>query len=118
MNETVFNDSNYVNESLNDSILWDILNENFLASTDSFDSASVALVVLYVPVFIFGILGNGFLTVIILTKKQLRNLTNLFLCSLAAADLAGDVFFVVHKVNMHIQYICSNYLASKMTISS
>ena len=95
MNETVFNYSNNLNASLNESILWDIVNDHFLSSSDGYDSATLVLVALYVPVFLLGILGNGFLTVIILTRQQLRNVTNLFLCSLAVADLAGEIFIVI-----------------------
>ena len=90
MNSTGFNESRSLNQSLNDSVLWDIFNDHLAKTVDHYESASVALVGLYVPVFFLGILGNGSLTVIILTKRQLRNVTNLFLCSLAVADLAGE----------------------------
>ena len=104
MSTIIFNYSSANESLLNDSLLWDILNEDFLASTDSYDSASaVVLVALYIPVFILGIFGNGFLTFIILSKKQLRNLTNLFLCSLAAADLAGEHTFVVVQYSVNVQ---------------
>lgn len=48
------------------------------------------LVYLYIPVFLAGLIGNGLLMLIILSKRRLRNGTNLFLCNLAFADLCGE----------------------------
>ena len=47
------------------------------------DHESVVLVGLYGPVVFFGIFGNDILAIIIMTKQPLRNVTNLFLCSVA-----------------------------------
>ena len=91
MNATGLNESRCCNQSLNESVLRDILNDHFARTVDHYESVSLALVGLYVPVFFLGILGNGSLTVIILTRRQLRNATNLFLCNLAVADLAGEI---------------------------
>lgn len=89
MNTTGLNESANGNQSLNESEMREIINEHFSGLVDEYESVSHILVGLYVPVFFMGILGNGSLTVIILTRRQLRNVTNLFLCSVAAADLAG-----------------------------
>lgn len=111
MNVTDFNETNYLNQSLNKSVLWDIINDQFLSSNEINESVSIALVVLYVPVFLIGILGNGSLTVIVLSRKQLRNVTNLFICNLAVADLAGEMvkvivfwFFFFTKLHIVLKY--------------
>lgn len=89
MNAFDLNETTNSSESLNESVLWGIINAHFSSSNDNYESISLPLVGLYLPVFFLGILGNGFLLVLIFTKRQLRNVTNLFICSLAVADLAG-----------------------------
>ena len=86
MDTTTFNKSMVLNNSLNASVIQEIVNDHF----QRYESVSLVLVGLYVPVFFLGIFGNGFLAIIILNKEPLRNVTNLFLCSLALADLAGE----------------------------
>ena len=90
MDTTAFNKSMVLNNSLNASVIQEIVNDHFQRYRDEYESVSLVLVGLYVPVFFLGIFGNGFLAIIILTKQPLRNVTNLFLCSLALADLAGE----------------------------
>lgn len=55
---------------------------------------SIVLVTLYVPVFIVGILGNGLLAFLVLSKSHLRNVTNIFLLNMAIADLSGRSIFI------------------------
>ena len=86
--------------SLNETVVKDILNDHVFKTSTVLDPMSVCLVVLYIPVFIVGILGNGVLTVLITCRSQLRNITNIFLCNLAIADLAGKIFVHVFVLNL------------------
>lgn len=86
-----FNNSNSsaFNFTLNQTLLKNMLKDHLLGNINKKESVAVGLVVLYIPALIAGLLGNGFLTVVILSKRRLRNLTNIFLCNLAVADLSG-----------------------------
>ena len=53
---------------------------------------NVALMCLYVPVFLMGFLGNIVVAALVLSFQQLRNSTNLYLCNMAIADFLGNVW--------------------------
>ena len=89
MNTIASNESTIRNNSLNASIIKDLINDHFHGLAYENEIVSFALVGLYVPVLFLGIFGNGCLAIIILTKHPLRSVTNLLICSLALADLAG-----------------------------
>jgi hypothetical protein len=77
----------------NDTLLWpDLRDYEHLQgfTSDEFKVESVVLVALYVPVFLLGIAGNSSLVILVLSKRQLRNVTNFYLMNLAFADLAGE----------------------------
>lgn len=88
-NSTVFN------FTMNQTIVRDLLENHLLGHFKREESVAFGLVVLYIPAFLAGLLGNGFLTVIILSKQRLRNITNLFLCNLTIADLSGKFIILV-----------------------
>ena len=90
MNTSVCNESKAFNSSLNASVIRGIFHDHFQRFTYENETVSLILVGLYVPVLFLGIFGNVFLALIILTKSPLRNVTNLFLCSVALADLTGE----------------------------
>ena len=90
MNTSVCNESKAFKSSLNASVIRGIINDHFQRFTYENETVSLILVGLYVPVLFLGIFGNVFLALIILTKSPLRNVTNLFLCSVALADLTGE----------------------------
>ena len=90
MNTSACNESEALNSSLNASVIRGIINDHFQRFTYENETVSLILVGLYVPVLFLGIFGNVFLALIILTKSPLRNVTNLFLCSVALADLTGE----------------------------
>ena len=92
MNTTACKETTVLNNSLNASVIQDIINDHFRSLTYEYESviACFVLVGLYVPVLFLGIFGNGCLAIIILTKQPLRSVTNLLICSLALADLAGE----------------------------
>jgi hypothetical protein len=96
LSETSFNNasnSTFFNFTLNQTFVRNLLENHLFGQINRKESVAYGLVVLYIPAFIAGLLGNGFLTVVILSKKRLRNLTNLFLCNLAVADLSGKLTY-------------------------
>ena len=75
------------NLTLNISILRDILQSHFFDT--EIDDKTIALVAIYIPIFLLGILGNGAVLFIICCNRRLRNITNLLLWNLALTDIAG-----------------------------
>ena len=53
--------------------------------------ATIALICLYLPVFIISLFGNGLLVFILAKNSHLRKAKNLFLVNLAVADLLVTV---------------------------
>ena len=74
-------------QTLNISMLRHILQSHFFDT--SLELEVIILVAIYVPIFLLGVLGNGIIILIIFSRPQLRNITNLFLWNLALADIAG-----------------------------
>lgn len=77
------------NETLNHTQMRNMVQDHILDTQGFPDRGSILLVVLYVPAFCAGFIGNGLLAYIVTTHRRLRNSTNLFLCNLAVADLCG-----------------------------
>jgi len=73
------------NISLNFSFWEGILNDHFASPPSDY----LVFVILYIPAFIVGLVGNGLLALIVICKRRFRSMTNYFLCNLAFADLAG-----------------------------
>lgn len=91
MTKFPFSNSSFpFNATLNETLLR-ILLESHIGKIKSKDSVTIGLVMLYVPTFLAGIIGNALLAVVILTRRRHRNMTNLFLCNLAVADLSGKI---------------------------
>lgn len=86
-----FSNSSTNNFTLNQTMLRNMIEDTLLGNIYRKKSIAFGLVVLYVPAFLFGFFGNGCLTAVILSKRRLWNLTNLFLCNLAIADLSGKL---------------------------
>jgi len=83
------------NKTLNDTLVRDLLHDHFLKE----NTFGIGLLVyLYIPVFLAGLIGNGLLILIILSRRRLRNGTNLFLSNLAFADLFGKYMHVQNPV--------------------
>lgn len=82
-----FNDSELM--TLNETFLRSLFESHILGPAARSDILTFGLVVLYVPTFLSGLIGNGLLCLIILSRRRFRNITNLFLCNLTIADLAG-----------------------------
>ncbi len=62
------------------------------------EGETVALVTLYVPVFLMAFCGNILILIVVLPKRHMRNMTNIFIVNLATADLTGNfLFFIVEK---------------------
>ena len=76
------------NLTLNISILRDIIKSHFFDT--EIDDKTIALVAIYIPIFLLGILGNGAVLFIVSYNRRLRNITNLFLWNLALTDIAGE----------------------------
>lgn len=74
------------NTSLNATVVRNIVKDHL---NENGNSVHFGLVLLYIPAFIVGLLGNIFLAAIIFRWKSLQNATNLCLCNLAIADLSG-----------------------------
>lgn len=84
-----YSTGNYsINGTLNDTLLRALLESHLLENIKS-DNVALGLVILYIPAFLAGIVGNGLLTLVILARRRFRNITNLLLCNLAVADLSG-----------------------------
>ena len=81
----LYNNINDTNGTLNRTAVKDLLHDHLFAL--SFDH--IGLVIIYVLMFLIGLLGNGFLSVTLFCRRRFRNITNFFLCNLAIADLAG-----------------------------
>ena len=77
------------NGTLNETLLRALLEDHFLNHKDENESVALGLVILYVPTFLAGIIGNGLLAVVILARRRFRNVTNFLLCNLAVADISG-----------------------------
>jgi hypothetical protein len=75
--------------TLNDTFLRTFLEQHLAGQTGLNNHVTLVLVVLYVPLFFGGLIGNGLLTLVICARKRFRNITYLLLCSLACADLSG-----------------------------
>lgn len=78
-----------------------VWNESYIVSLDDlYDAGSlltshnvetIALVAVYVPVFLLAVLGNVFVLIVILVDTRMRkSAPNFFLCNLAIADLLGE----------------------------
>ncbi|XP_045158873.1 QRFP-like peptide receptor isoform X2 [Mercenaria mercenaria] len=108
-----FSNSSTLNFTLNQTLVRDLLEDHLLAHVNLKESVAYGLVILYIPAFIAGLLGNGFLTMIILSKKRLRNLTNLFLCNLAVADLSVTIICIpvavgqaLYRIWLYGEFMC------------
>jgi len=75
--------------TINDTLLRSLLERHILGPAQGSDIFTVGLIVLYVPTFMSGLIGNGLLCLIILTRRRFRNITNLLLCNLTIADISG-----------------------------
>lgn len=95
MTSEYFCNETYSNDTLNHTVLRTLIENHLLGHFELESSVAYVLVVLYIPAFLVGLLGNGILTLIIVSKRHLRNLTNLFLCNLALADLSGEFIMTI-----------------------
>ena len=94
-NDTDFNSTAFLG-FLNETYLRSIVESHFRSDVIP-KPEHIILVILYVPVFLLGFLGNGMLTIIIITRRQIRSVTNLLLCNLAVADLGGEFSHFLSK---------------------
>jgi hypothetical protein len=78
------------NGTLNETLLRALLEDHFLDHKDKDESVALGLVILYVPTFLAGFVGNSLLAIVILARRRFRNVTNFLLCNLAMADLSGN----------------------------
>ena len=87
------------NLTLNITTLRHILQGHFFNT--EIDNRTIILVTIYIPIFLLGILGNGAVVFLICSRRQLRNVTNLFLWNLALTDIAGKLLtkmYMLYKV--------------------
>lgn len=77
------------NLTMDEALLRSFLESQIIGPAVDSDIFTVGLIALYVPTFLAGIIGNGLLVYIILSRRRFRNMTNLLLCNLAFADLSG-----------------------------
>ncbi len=74
----------------------------FEENNDNYDQKLLVKLILFVPIYVFtfltGLIGNVLVIFCILTVKSLRNITNIFLVSLATADLMLIILCVPLKV--------------------
>ena len=78
-----------LNVTLNETFLRSLLEDHFLHQRDQTESIALGLVILYVPTFLAGMIGNSLLAIVILARRRFRNVTNFLLCNLAISDLSG-----------------------------
>jgi hypothetical protein len=86
----------FSNTSLNATFVSKIVKDHLLKEEDN--SVHFGLILLYIPTFLMGLLGNIFLATIIVRRKSLQNATNICLCNLAFADLSGKSYTFNCKV--------------------
>ena len=53
------------------------------------EGKTVALICLYVPIFIIAFFGNLLVLLVVIPNRHMRNMTNCFIVNLAIADLLG-----------------------------
>lgn len=114
--ETFLDYNNNVNNSngtLNNTMLRAMLENHFLGKNKSASTVAIGLVILYVPVFLAGIIGNGLLTLVIIARRRFRNITNLFLCNLAVADLSVTIICIpvavgqaLYRIWLYGEFMC------------
>ena len=55
--------------------------------------STVALICLYVPIFLIAFFGNILVLVVVIPNRHMRSVTNCFIVNLAVADLLGECKF-------------------------
>ena len=118
-NETISIDrqtNDSVENVLNETQVKDIFDDHVSKSSTVFDILSICLIVVYIPVFLIGLFGNGLLAVLIVFRKQLRNMTNVFLCNLAIADLAGRFQFFLRLLAISLFFDLLKYFHSPQAV--
>ena len=98
------NQSSLLNETTTLAI--DMMSDDYFEfeseNNDYYDQKLLVKLILFVPIYVItfltGIIGNGLVIFSILTVKSLRNITNIFLVSLATADLMLIIICVPLKV--------------------
>ncbi|XP_046374245.1 QRFP-like peptide receptor [Haliotis rufescens] len=95
---------------------YELLNKTLLLGNLFYTPATastIVLIVLYVPVLIIGLIGNVCMVIIVFTSTRLRSMTNLYLCNMAAADMAVCLICVpmavgqaVYKVWIYGEFMC------------
>jgi hypothetical protein len=108
LNKTFEDNETIYNFTLNDTFLRTLLEQHLYGQTGINDHVTLVLVVLYVPVFLGGFIGNGLLTLVICARRRFRNITHLLLCNLACADLSGN-HLLCHLV-CRIKDSCLGYI--------
>ncbi|KAJ8305939.1 hypothetical protein KUTeg_016484 [Tegillarca granosa] len=96
---------------LNDTEDMELTNLHILI--DNLQEDELALVLIYVPVFLLGFLGNASVIILIFGNRHLRNTTNMFLCNMAVADLLVSLICVpmavgqaLYRVWIYGEFMC------------
>ncbi|XP_050401097.1 galanin receptor 2b [Patella vulgata] len=79
----------------------------------STDVLTLVLIVLYLPVFLIGVVGNASMVFIVATSRRLRSVTNLYLSNMAVADFAVCIVCIpmavgqaVYSVWIYGEFMC------------
>ncbi|XP_060596397.1 QRFP-like peptide receptor isoform X1 [Ruditapes philippinarum] len=101
------------NGTLNETLLRALLEDHFLDHKDKDESVALGLVILYVPTFLAGFVGNSLLAIVILARRRFRNVTNFLLCNLAMADLSVTIICIpvavgqaLYRIWLYGEFMC------------
>lgn len=76
--------------------LWNDVIRDFQDSLLTLNEPStVVLLVLYVPIFLISVVGNGLVLLVLVPNQRIWTVTNSFLVNLAVADLLGNGFITL-----------------------
>ena len=72
------------------------------------DGKTVALICLYIPIFIIAFFGNLLVLLVVIPNRHMRSMTNCFIVNLAIADLLGKFIMIRQTSKMNL-YRISGY---------
>ena len=65
------------------------------------EGKTVALICLYVPIFIIAFFGNILVLMVVIPNRHMRSVTNCFIVNLAIADLLGKYVLLLLFINKY-----------------
>ena len=79
------------------------------------DGKTVALICLYIPIFIIAFFGNLLVLLVVIPNRHMRSMTNCFIVNLAIADLLGKFIMIRQASKMNL-YRITGYIRKMFLI--